>query len=449
MYNSSAAEKVFRGVVIDSRKSKPEELFIALRGTRTDGHRYIFNAIEHGAGGVIVERTYPRLHRIRGDIAIVTVRDTHEAMLKLAKHYRETVPATFIAITGSNGKTTTKELTAHLLRAVKSNVFHSPGNLNNLYGAPLALFAMPPDTAIAVMELGISTPGEMSRLAEIIRPDVIAITNVGPSHLEFLKSVEAVAQAKLELVTAAKDDVSVIVNADDDVLMREAKKVRPVLITFGISNKQADFAPSSIVPQNDGTTQVTIEGKAFSLPLPGKHQVYNLTAAYAVCRALGVSFDSIETQQISFASAPMRGEIVRKHGVTFFVDCYNANPDSMKAGLKAFFDLPHNGRRVLILGDMLELGEQGIYYHREIGKNLASYSFEHAFLVGTLSQAVRDAAVEAGIPARQLTHFPRTETAADEIPLLLKENDFVFLKASRGVGLEAILDAYEKKKETS
>ncbi|MFQ6008846.1 MAG: UDP-N-acetylmuramoyl-tripeptide--D-alanyl-D-alanine ligase, partial [Candidatus Zixiibacteriota bacterium] len=223
--NRAHATKVFTGVSIDSRTIRTGELFFAIRGHKHDGHNFIAQAVDNGAGGIVAEYT-PNIGDVSGKVPVVTVHNSHEAMITLAKKYRETSTARFVAITGSNGKTTTKELAVRLVKAVEDRVYGSPGNLNNLYGAPLALFVMPAETKVAIMEMGISTPGEMTRLAQIVQPEIALITNVGPSHLEFLHSVEEVAQAKLELVKALSQDIPVILNADDAVLMSEAKKIR-------------------------------------------------------------------------------------------------------------------------------------------------------------------------------------------------------------------------------
>jgi UDP-N-acetylmuramoyl-tripeptide--D-alanyl-D-alanine ligase len=442
LYNTSTASRSFRGVSIDSRSTQADELFFAIRGDRNDGHDFIDQAVQKGASGVVVEFTYPKFDLIKGDMAVVAVHNSHEAMIKLAKNYRETSRARFVAVTGSNGKTTTKELAIGLINAVEEHAYCSPGNLNNLYGVPLALFGMPADTTVAVMELGISTPGEMTLLAEVVRPDVIVITNVGPSHLEFLNSVEAVAQAKLELVKAASEDVPVIVNADDAVLMAEAQKHSSNLITFAIDGK-ADFTPESIAREDKGITLVTIDSHTFRLPLAGKHQVYNLLAAYAVFNTLGFTFENYNTLSVSLGTVPMRGQIVQKNNITFFADCYNANPDSVRAGLETFFETPWEKRRIIILGDMLELGASSAAYHREIGRLLSKHSFDLAVFVGDLSKHAMREVLSSGIEESKVRHYDNSLECARSIVEYFKENDFVFVKASRGVGLEAVIDTVE------
>ena len=448
LYSTANATKSFHGVSIDSRSIKAGELFFALRGINNDGHNFIDQAIENGASGIVAECNYPRLDRIKDDIGVVTVQNSHEAMVALAKKYRESNQARFVAITGSNGKTTTKELAFFLISAVEKHAYRSSGNLNNLYGVPLALFAMPSDTSVAIMELGISIPGEMIPLAELVRPDVIVITNVGPSHLEFLNSVEEVARAKLELVLAADENVPVIVNADDPVLMTEVRKIRNHVTTFAIDG-QSDFTIESIKPENLGKSLVTIDGHVFKLPLAGKHQVYNLLAAYAVYRTLGFSFNNIDTLRISLGTAPMRGQIIQENNIIFLADCYNANPDSVRAGLEAFFEMPDCKRRIVILGDMLELGVSGISYHKEIGRLLSKHSLDLAVFVGNLSKHTMTGALAAGMDKRTVRHYNNSLECARAMTASLTGGDFVFIKASRGVGLEVVIDAVKKMGETN
>ncbi|MCK4633095.1 MAG: UDP-N-acetylmuramoyl-tripeptide--D-alanyl-D-alanine ligase, partial [candidate division Zixibacteria bacterium] len=323
----NVSEHSFTGVSIDSRTIRQGELFVAIRGGRVDGHDYLAKALQRGAAGVMVERRCSLAPIVSSDTAVVSVTDSHEAMLSLATRWRDRCPAKVIGITGSNGKTTTKELTFGLLNAVEKGVYRSPGNFNNLYGAPLSIFGIDESTRVAILELGISTKDEMPKLAKLVHPDLILITNVGPSHLEFFGTVEAVAHAKLELARQASPDVPVVINADDALLVREATKLKRPLVTFGI-NAPADFVPERISPLSLGGSEVTIGGKQFRVPLIGLHHVSNLLAAYAATATLGYDFESIDTSTIAFATAPMRGQLVEKNGITFFNDAYNANPAS-------------------------------------------------------------------------------------------------------------------------
>jgi UDP-N-acetylmuramoyl-tripeptide--D-alanyl-D-alanine ligase len=345
--------------------------------------------------------------------------------------------AKFIGITGSNGKTTTKEFTYNLIKSVEKETYCSPGNFNNLFGVPLAMFNIPENSKVAVMELGISTKDEMPKLAEVVKPDVILFTNVGPSHLEFLSTVTDVARAKLTLLEKAPKNVPAIINADDSVLMMEALKLRDDLITFGL-NKKADFTIDSLEQDNHGNSLITIENHKFKMPLFGKHHAYNLLAAYAVFKTMGYDFGNINTESIKFDSAPMRGQIEIKDGIKFIVDCYNANPDSVKSGLESFHDFKTDQRKVVIIGDMLELGTDSIKYHKEIGSIVSKYDFDLLVTVGEHSKYIKDEANTINSIS-----YNTSDDAFEDIKNILKENDLVYVKGSRGVALEKILTAYE------
>ena len=440
-----SVSEIFAGVSIDSRVVKSGELFIAIRGERNDGHAFIDEALKNGAHGLLVDNRFEETESASHKTAVVVVENTHEAMMELARNYRSKCNAKVVGITGSNGKTTTKEYTFALLKAVEKNIYRSTGNLNNLFGAPLAIFAMPQNTSVAVMEMGISVTGEMTRLARIVQPDLALITNIGPSHLEFLSSVEDVARAKLEIVASENSNCPLIINADDELLLREAKKVKSDLITFALDAK-ADFKVDSIKKIDDSRQKVIINGKSFMLNSIGRHQVYNFLAAYAAVCTLGYNFENVATEKVELSSAPMRGETLELNGIRIINDAYNANPDSVKAGLEAFELLTQKGRRILILGDMLELGEEAVKYHERLGKSLKDFNFDLALLVGLLSGAVITGAVKAGIDKEKLIGFTDSSAAVSEVVHLLKHGDLVYIKGSRGIGLEKIIGLLRSRK---
>ena len=442
LMSAERAERQFVGVSIDSRTLSPGSLFVALRGQTTDGHQYVQQAIEKGAAGVLSELSWPHIDAFSNKTAVVAVKDSHEAMMLLAERYRDTSRARFVGITGSNGKTTTKELTYRLVGEVEKQVYRSPGNFNNLYGMPLAIFAMPEETKVAVMEMGISVPGEMTRLSRMVKPDVICITNVGPSHLQFLKSVEGVAQAKLEMVKASPANTPVIVNADDAVLMTETSRLREKVITFGITN-DASYKPSSVTTDANGVTIVEIEDRRFRLPLFGRHHVYNLLAAYAITRTLGYDLSATDTEALALSTAPMRGEVLVIGGATIIADCYNANPDSVRSALKSFGELPDGRRRVIMIGDMLELGDSEEKYHREIGELAAAMTFDQLVLVGPLCRITYDTVLSARIPANRVTYYEDAASCAANVEKHLEAGTLALIKGSRGIGLEKIITAWK------
>ena len=432
------SERTFAGVSTDSRTVTKGQLFFAIRGERNDGHEFVDQAIAHGAAGVVVERGSFAAGQLPPGTAVVEVADTHAAMIHLAAEYLRRIDPKRLGITGSNGKTTTKEFAFQLLNACSGDVYRSPGNFNNLFGVPLALFAMPASTRYAVLEMGISVPGEMARLASLVRPHVMTITNVGPTHLEFLGTVQDVAKEKLQAMQHAGPEATLIVNADDPVLVSEARKIHARMITFGTENF-ADYMPESL-RRSDGAVTAVIEGHGFRLPLFGRYQIHNLLAAYAMARVAGCSFDGVDTESIELGTANMRGEVVKKRGISFIADCYNANPESVKAGLVSFAEMSGGKRRVVILGDMLELGSQATGFHQEIGSRLAAYDFDLIVTVGPLSKHVVDTAHASGTALDKLHHFADAKTCAEACASLLHEGDLVYLKGSRGIGLEAVLE---------
>lgn len=437
LHTAQSGEAVFTGVSIDSRTVGSGQLFVAIRGENNDGHDYLVSAVEHGAAGLLIEYEHESISRVYQKVGIVQVENSHESLITLAAQYRDKLETKFVGITGSNGKTTTKELTYRLLQACDPHTFRSPGNFNNLFGTPLSLLSVPQETAVAVMEMGISTPEEMPRLAKLVHPEIIVLTNVGPSHLEFLHTVADVARAKLELVKNADSEATVIINADDPVLMVETKKLNDHFLTFGIDN-EATFTPDNISVDDDGITDVTIQDNLFRLPLVGKHQVYNLLAAYAVTKAAGYSFDDIGTESIELTTAPMRGQIENIGGLTIMADCYNANPESMRAALAAFRSLPDKKRRIIFLGDMLELGEESERYHIGLGSSLATENFDQIVLVGPQMKA-------AAQQLKSVVYFDSADEAADYAGENLKAGDLILVKASRGIGLEAVINAIKER----
>ncbi len=434
------AERSFTGVALDSRNISAGQLFVAIRGERNDGHDFMSQAAYRGAAGILFESDLPATE-MPPNLPAVRVPDSHQAMLDLAGQYLKGVGAKPVGITGSNGKTTTKEFTYSLLSSIEKNIYCSPGNYNNLFGIPLALFAMPEDTKVAILEMGISVRGEMSRLAALVKPQVIAITNISPTHLETLGTVTEVAREKLAAVRQAEKDVPVIINGDDLLLVSETKKVRPDYISFAIDN-DADIKPSAITQNANGDTELVIENNRFIMPLFGRHQIYNLLTAYAIVKSLGYNFDSVDTATIQFATPDWRGEIVTHQGIRFIADCYNANPESVRSCLKSFAEYRTSGRRVAALGDMLELGAEEADFHRATGDHLASSGIDIALLVGPLSKYTAEAAIKAGMEAGKVLHFDTATLAAAWMLDNLQADDLVYLKGSRGVGLEKVLTMF-------
>ncbi len=444
LYNSHRASQQLVGVSIDSRSLEAGMMFCAIAGEQHDGHDFIRAAVDRGASGLMVSHRYPELTQLSGDLPVIAVSDTHRGLIKLSCAYRDRVNPVRIGLTGSNGKTTTKEMAYALAHSVDPTTYRSAGNWNNLYGIPLAWCAMPNGTTTAIMEMGISRPGEMAQLAPLVKPGIAAVLNIGPAHLEHLGSLENIAREKLQLISASEQP-QLWLNADDDLLIRIATESRLEFKTFGLS-PAANITPDQIVSAGFATT-VTIRGQVFNLPMVGEHQVRNLLAAYALVTSAGLSLDTIATESISFSTTSLRGERIAVNGMTFVVDCYNANPASMRSGLTTFANSPTTGRRVAIVGDMLELGNRAEQFHREIGQLIAGLEIDVVIVVGSLGATIADEAEASGFAVDSIYRFASSSELNGSISQLLQAQDTVYLKASRGVGLETVIPISQRERE--
>lgn len=428
-------ETVWSGASLDSRTLRGGELFFALEGSRRDGHDYVAAALEAGAAGVVVHREVAA----RG--CLVRVEDTYRALHDLTRHLRRQAPDRLVAVTGSVGKTTTKELLARLL-ARRYRVAASPGNLNNLYGFPLALMAIPDDTEWMVAEMGMSTPGELRGISELGQPDAAVFTNVRPVHLEGLGSVEAVAEAKAELLAGLAPEGVVVANADDPWVMDIARRHSGPVVRFGRA-ADAEYRILDLRPLAGGTGSsfrlATPEGEAaVELPLLGEYNAMNFLAAAATACSFGVPVDEVAAAARDARPVAGRG-IVRRtpEGSTVVDDTYNANPAAVERALEATSLLPGR-RRWAILGDMLELGPRGPEFHRQAGRRAAELGFDPVVGVGELSRETVRGAEESGVGG---TWVEDAEGAAELATEELRPGDVLLVKGSRGIGLEAVIAA--------
>lgn len=341
------------GVVIDSRKAGENFIFVATKGERVDGHRFIPDVFAKGALGVVCEKEPESLPG-----PCIVVEDSFEALKQIGEFYRQQLPVKVVGITGSVGKTSTKEFVAAVL-AMKYKVHKTLGNYNNEVGVPLTVLSMPEDTEVAVLEMGINHFGEMHNLSRIARPDICIMTNIGQCHLEFLGSREGILKAKSEMFDFMKEDGSVCINGDDDMLasIKEVKGKKPV--TFGLSEQCRVYA-TDIKGKGLFGSEAVIHGNgesfAVQIPLPGEHMVYNALAAAAAGQLLGLTPEEIRDGIAAVESVSGRSHIVKLPDKVLIDDCYNANPVSMEAAIDLL--LQADGRRVAVMGDMFELGEQ-------------------------------------------------------------------------------------------
>lgn len=427
----------FTGLSVDSRTIKSGELFFAIEGDKNDGHDYISGAFKNGATAAVINRN--RLSQFSTDPPglIYAVDDTHEALLNLAGYIRRQIDARFAGITGTNGKTTTKEMLYSIVN-VSHNAFRSPGNLNNLFGLPLSLGMMPSNTDYAVFELGISVPGEMTRLASIIKPDIAVITNIGPAHLDTLGSIENVVKAKFELLDNLPVGAVIILNADDENLTKEAQRRNLKYIGFGISSA-CDIQAIKIAIEDKGNYSCEINGHKISIPVHGKVNIYNVLAAIAAATVWNCSPDDWKRGLESFQPADMRMVSESFEGLHLLIDCYNANPASVTASLETLSNIPAQGRRIAIIGDMLELGKNEKEFHKNIGAIAADRSLNYLFCLGPLTSMTVEEAISKGMADTQAVHFNNHNDLLDQLLKIISRGDLILFKGSRGMQIEKIV----------
>lgn len=429
-------------VVHDTRQVVPGALFVAIRGTRVDGHDFLRQAAEKGAVAALVARARAReFSSLR--LPLLVVDDPALALRGLATGYRLKLGLPVIGITGSTGKTTVKEMIACLLEAAMPTA-RTKGNWNNEIGLPLSILAIPVETRAAVLELGISHPGEMAPLCAIARPDRGVITNVGPVHLEFFESIDAIAREKGELFRSLPAEGSAVLSRDEPCfeLLRTLAPCR-VVTTSLHPESGADYVLLRAGGRHGGECVVAdrIGGgtHAFHLPLPGAHNRHNALLAVAAAREFGVAWEVIASAFERYVAPPMRWECLDVGGMTIINDAYNANPVSMQAALRTFRELETTGRKWLALGDMLELGAGEVGEHRNIGRALADGPWSGLVTVGGLGARIAEGALDAGMPAARVYSCTTTAEAAEYLKENMAKGDALLIKASRGKRLEEII----------
>ena len=436
------------GVSIDSRTVARGELFVAVHGPRHDGHDFVVAALEAGALGAVVaqERTAHYPEAVRG--RLLGVADTLAALQALANAVRTRWGKRLVAVTGSAGKTTTKEILAGLL-AARFRVLKSEGNLNNVYGLPLQLLRLEDAHEVAVMELGMSHAGELRRLAEIARPDVGVVTRVAPVHLEFFASVDAIALAKRELIEglAGRESVAVL-NADDMRVARFSEVAPGRVLTFGLSSR-GDFRAENIEDwgvEGNAFDFVAPSGRArLSLPLAGRHNISNALAALAAASVWGIGANEAKNVFPDLEPAGMRGRLLRyETGFSVINDCYNSNPVALAAMVELQVHTPARGRRILVAGEMLELGPTSAKLHREAGRAAgANGNLDWIIGVQGHGESLCRGAVEGGHPADRTKFLPSSAEAAEFIAGMVRPGDLLLVKGSRGVKMERVIEALD------
>jgi len=420
----------------DSRHVRIGALFVALPGERVDGHDFVENAKKAGAVAALVN------HQVNCGIPQIVVEDTLKAYGDIARAYREVTKVNVVAITGSVGKTTTKEMISCVLSG-KYRVSKTQGNHNNDLGLPITIMSMPADTQIAVLELGMNHFGEMTYLTSIAQPDVVVITNIGTMHIEHLGTREGILKAKLEIMQGIQEDGIAVFNGDEPLLwnLREGTHRR---VYFGIENDRCDIVAEEI-RQIDGGVYFTVRGlgQRFQIFVPqeGRHMVYNALAAVAVGLLNGVSPESIQYQLGLFHNTGMRQNIFEENGFTIIEDCYNAGPESMEAALRVLGDHKTEGRRIAVLGDMLELGSRAMAEHYRVGR-LAAAAADLVLTFGEHSERIVTGAITGGIGSKRALHFESQDEMASALRRMAKRGDVLLFKGSRGMHMEQVLKQF-------
>lgn len=432
----SVQPKGFTGVSTDTRTVQKGDLFIPLIGENFDGHEFIHQAIEKGASGVVFSHKDMTLPQ---HITAIFVTDTLLALQDLARFHRQRFTIPVVAITGSNGKTTTKDMAA----AVLSNQFHvlkTEANYNNEIGLPLTLLQLTQEHEVAVVEMGMRGKGQIRQLANIALPTIAIITNVGETHLELLGSMEEIAAAKAELLEVIPENGVSILNGDNVYVREKAKKAKSRIVFFGLQEGDVKADNIHIKAQSiDFVCRMTNNVFTVDIPTTGKHNVYNALAAIALGIELGMNADSISSGFRAFNASPMRLHIERLGDYLVVNDAYNASPMSMVAAIDTMLEVA-KGRKVAVLGDMLELGPIAVSAHEAIGEKLAQCGIEIVVTVGELAASIANKASSCGIS--QVVVCSNHEQAQAELKKLLMPSDTILIKGSRGMKMEKIINMF-------
>jgi len=437
--------QMITGVSTDSRRVRPGEMFVALRGERFDGHAFVEAALGAGASAVLVERNVPLTaeERQRG-VAVLKVDNALEALGRLARFYRRELQHSIrvVAVTGSNGKTTTREMIYHAMSRYRKG-HRSPHNYNNAVGVPLTLLGLEPEHEFAVVEMGTSGPGEIAALARIAEPDIAVITQVGPSHLEGLRDLDGVSGEKMGIVAGLREHGVLIVGLDHQGVFDRARALGCHLITFGMSER-ADVSALRVWREGSRLGFETNDRCTVELPAAGLHNVSNALAALAACRRLGLTTRQFADALRDFQPVPGRLSARQVNGITILDDSYNANPSSMAAALAEIASRTAAGRRIFVCGDMCELGAASEQYHRDLGRAIAAAPVDLLLTVGSQAARTAEAALEAGMGRARVQRCTTAKRLARLIKALLHDEDVILVKGSRAMALEEVVRALER-----
>jgi UDP-N-acetylmuramoyl-tripeptide--D-alanyl-D-alanine ligase len=437
-------KRIFDEVVTDSGKVKRGSVFIAIKGERLDGHQFVSEAIQRGAGCVIVHRNLGRTER--QDVTVVRVRNTLRALGDLAHYRREKIAPKVLAITGSNGKTTTKEMVAAILeeasmkgKPLRGRVLKTEGNFNNLVGLPLTLLRLRRTDKVAVVELGTNHPGEIRRLAEIADPDIGVVTSVAAAHLEGLDTVAGVAREKGALYRRVRSQGTIAVNLDDPWVRRLANNFKGRKITYGQGGQVRATSWRSLGAKGvEFTLRAGDQSCDVRLSFLGQHNILNALGAAAMAHGMGVSLPAIRRGLQRARPFPMRMQVQDWKGVAVINDAYNANPASMAAAIETLAAIDCAGHRIAVLGDMFELGSQSRNQHLRLGEHVARTGIDRLYLLGQRAGEVKKGALRAGMKERAIVIGHDHSDLAAQIGRRVQKGDWLLFKGSRGMKMENV-----------
>lgn len=447
---SGSSDSIFSDFFIDSRQFVSDAFFVAIPGQTHDGHAYVKDVIEKGAPGVVIEEAkasnMPISEWKQKGVVCIGVDDTIQALGKLAHYHRCKSEAVVVAVTGSNGKTTTREMTVSVL-SQKFQVHSSFGNYNNEIGLPLTLFKIKPHHTAVVVELGMNHFGEIANLTRICDPNIGVLTNIGPAHLEGVGSIEGVMKAKGELFENMKPNGTAVLNIDDPMIQKLSQRLSMSSIVYGCSDKAYIRALS--IESTDNETHFTLlipdhPHTRVRMPVPGAFMVYNALAAASVGFLLNLSPEQIRSGIESFKPVKGRMNITHtKFGIHVIDDTYNANPASMEAAIRTLVSLKGNHRAILVIGDMKELGDHSNQLHHSIGSIAGSSGISKLYVTGSFADQVISGALHAGMPAKNIVTGSKQDIMND-LSTYLKPQDWILVKGSRAMGMEVIAEYLKK-----
>jgi UDP-N-acetylmuramoyl-tripeptide--D-alanyl-D-alanine ligase len=425
----------------DSRALKRGQVFWALKGGNFDGHKFANEVFEKGGYAAVVDQEW--LDKNGKPVNVyVPVKDTNAALLALGRAYAAKFRIPKVAVTGSNGKTTTKDMIVRVLSRAGATL-GTQGNYNNHVGVPLTLFELKKAHRFAVIEMGMNHPGEIQVLSECAQPTVAVVTNIGDAHLEHFGTREAIRDEKLAITAGMQGKGVLVLNVDDPLLSGTRATSRYKLLTYGIDRGQV--RPEDLAFDAAGCASFRIGRTRFRLQVPGRHNVYNALAAIAVGIHHRIPKAGIAEALAGFTASKNRGQLKRIGGLTVLDDCYNANPSSTRTSLATLGGMRTQGRRIAVLGDMLELGGEGERLHREVGNYLVEMGVDELFTFGSLSRHINQGARDKGMPRNKAHHFADFDLMCGELLKSVSAGDVVLVKASRGMRLERVFEFLKDK----